>query len=223
MRPTSHTHLATAALLALAAAHAAAQTTAAPQKPANEQVIQPEVERRDLRLPRFPSKDFEVGVYGGLYATENFGSSGVGGLRLGYHITEDFFVQGHYGRTKISDEAFRNIFPDSGPLPSRNEPLTYYNLSAGWNILPGEVFWGGNRAFASQVYLMAGVGSTKFNTGRGDLKRQTINLGLGMRVLLRDRIGLQVDLRDQMMKLDILGEDARRHHLELTTGVSYFF
>ncbi len=210
-----------AALLALAGPAALAQT--APQQPSNEQVIQPEVERRELRLPKFPSKDFEIGLYGGLYATENFGSSGVGGLRLGYHITEDFFVQGTYGRTKISDEAFRNIFPDSGPLPSRNEPLTYYNLSAGWNVLPGEVFVGRNRAFASQVYLMAGVGSTKFNTGRGDLKRQTINVGLGMRVMFHDRFGVQVDLRDHILKLDILGDDARRNHLELTTGVSYFF
>ncbi len=210
-----------AALLALAGPAALAQT--APQQPSNEQVIQPEVERRELRLPKFPSKDFEIGLYGGLYATENFGSSAVGGLRLGYHITEDFFVQGTYGRTKISDEAFRNIFPDSGPLPSRNEPLAYYNLSAGWNVLPGEVFVGRNRAFASQVYLMAGVGSTKFNTGRGDLKRQTINVGLGMRVMFHDRFGVQVDLRDHILKLDILGDDARRNHLELTTGVSYFF
>lgn len=221
MRQQQARNIVAATLLALAAGSTLAQAT--PQQPANEQVIQPEVDRRDVRLPRFPSKDFEVGVYGGIYATENFGSSGVGGLRLGYHITEDFFVQGHYGRTKISDEALRNIFPNGGPIPGGSQPLTYYNLSVGWNILPGEVFWGRNRAFASQVYVMGGVGSTKFDTGRGDLKRQTINLGLGMRVVFRDRFGVQVDLRDHMLNLDILGEDARRNHLELTTGLSYFF
>lgn len=210
-----------AALLALAAPAAFAQATA--QQPANEQVIQPEVERRDLRLPKFPSKDFEIGLYGGIYATENFGSSGVGGLRLGYHITEDFFVQSTYGRTKISDSELRNILPGGGVLPNEKQPLTYYNLSLGWNVLPGEVFIGRNRAFASQVYLMGGVGSTKFDTGRGDLKRQTLNLGLGMRVMFHDRFGVQVDLRDHILKLDILGEDARRNHLELTAGVSYFF
>ena len=210
-----------AATLLLAATAAFGQA----QRPANEQVIQPEVERRELRLPKFPSKDFEVGLYGGIYNTQDFGASGVGGLRLGYHITEDFFVQGVYGRTKVSDELYREvIYPGTGVLPSDRQALTYYNLSLGWNVLPGEVFVGRNRAFASQVYLIGGIGSTKFDVGRGgDLKRQTVNFGLGMRVLFHDRFAVQVDMRDHVFKLDLLGRDDRTHNLELTTGLSYFF
>jgi len=33
------------------------------------------------------------------------------GLRLGYHITEDFFVEGSYASTKVSDAAFRQVLP----------------------------------------------------------------------------------------------------------------
>lgn len=215
-----------AALLALALASAFAPAFAqTPAQPGNEQVIQPEVERRELRLPRFPSKDFEVGVFGGVYNTENFGTSGVGGLRLGYHLSEDFFVQGVYGRTKVSDELYREvIYPGTGVLPNSKQTLTYYNLSLGYNVLPGEVFVGGKRAFASQVYVIGGLGSTKFDVGSaGDLKRQTFNFGLGMRVLFHDRMSLQVDMRDHVYKLDLLGRDARTHNLELTTGVSYYF
>ena len=82
----------------LAALPAAAQTQAPqpsgsePTKPANEQVIVPEVARRNVKLPRYPSNDFEIGVFAGTYATENFGTSEVDGLRLGYHVTEDIFV-----------------------------------------------------------------------------------------------------------------------------------
>ena len=54
-----------------------AHAQAAPQQPANEQVIVPQVDRRDVKLPRFPSKDFEFGVFAGTYSTENFGASGV--------------------------------------------------------------------------------------------------------------------------------------------------
>ena len=54
----------------------------------------PEVDRRDITVPKFPSNDFEIGLFAGTYATQNFGTSAVGGLRLGYHITEDFFVEG---------------------------------------------------------------------------------------------------------------------------------
>ena len=209
--------LALALLACAAAAPALAQTQ--PQQPGNEQVIQPDVERRELRLPKFPAKDFEIGLYAGTYSTENFGASAVGGLRLGYHITEDFFVQGVYGATKVSDSAFRQIFPGGGVFPQEKEKLTYYNLSAGYNVLPGEVFIGRNHAFASQVYVMAGVGSTKFL----EQKKQTVNVGFGLRVLLVDRMSLQVDLRDHVYSLDLLGKRTSTQNLELTTGLSYYF
>lgn len=216
--PPQQKLLAAALLACAAAAPVFAQTQPQPQ-PGNEQVIQPEVERRELRLPKFPSKDFEIGLYAGTYSTENFGASAVGGLRLGYHITEDFFVQGVYGATKVSDEAFRQIFPGGGVFPQEKEKLTYYNLSAGYNVLPGEVFIGRNRAFASQVYVMAGVGSTKFL----EQKKQTVNVGFGLRVLFLDRMSLQVDLRDHVYSLDLLGKRTSTQNLELTTGLSYYF
>jgi outer membrane beta-barrel protein len=199
---------------------AAAQTAPNPQpeKPANEQVIVPEVDRRDVKLPRFPSKDFEFGIFGGTYSAQNFGSSGVAGLRVGYHITEDFFAQVNYAQTKVSDESFRQILP-GGVFVTPKEKLTYYNLSAGYNVLPGEVFIGSNWAKATAIYLMGGVGSTKFI----QQKRQTLNFGLGVRLMLADRWALQVDLRDHIYSLDILGKRQSTQNLELTGGISVFF
>jgi outer membrane beta-barrel protein len=205
------------ALLAAFTLPAAAQTTATP-RPANEQVVVPQVDRRDVKLPRFPSKDFEVGVFGGVYSTENFGASGIAGLRLGYHITEDFFVQANLAQTKVSDENFRQILP-GGVFPTPKEKLTYYNLSAGVNVLPGEVFLGRNRAKATAVYLLGGVGSTRLNEQR----RQTYNFGVGMRLLLAERAALQVDLRDHVFSLDLLGKRQSTQNLELTGGFSWYF
>ena len=84
----------TALLLAtLAAAFTAqAQTTPPPAEPAG-QVIVPQVERRDVKLPKFASRDFSLGLFTGVYATQNFGTSSVSGVRLGYHVTEDVFVE----------------------------------------------------------------------------------------------------------------------------------
>lgn len=206
--------LAGAALLAPLAV-AAQQTQPAP---ANEQVVVPQVERREIKLPKFPSRDFEIGLLGGTYATENFGSSFVGGLRLGYHITEDFFVQAVYAQTRVSDEAFRQILP-GGVFVDETETLSYYNLSIGYNILPGEVFIGTSRALPMQLYLIAGVGSTDFN----DQSRQTFNLGFGARVFLSDKTALSVDLRNHLYSLDLLGKRQSTQNLELTAGVSYFF
>jgi outer membrane beta-barrel protein len=194
-------------------ANAQAQT-----QPANQQVVVPQVDRRDIRLPKFPSKDIAIGLFGGTYGAENFGSSGVGGLRLGYHITEDIFVDGVYGRSKVSDEVFRQILP-GGIFTEPTQTLTYYNVSVGYNILPGEIFIGRNTAKASQFYVIGGVGSTRFLEQR----RQTFNVGFGMRVLFWDRLGLQVDMRDHIFSLDILGRRQNTQNLELTLGATYYF
>ncbi len=209
--------LAAAALPALAQTAPTTPTTPAAPK-ANEQVIVPQVDRRDLKVPRFPSKDFEVGLFAGTYSAQNFGTSAVAGLRLGYHITEDFFVQANFGQTKVSDELFRQVLP-GGIFTSDKAALKYINLSAGVNVLPGEIFIGRNNAKASAVYLTGGVGTTTFN----DQKRQTINLGLGMRVLFTDRAAINVDLRDHIFSLDLLGKRQSTQNVELTAGFSFFF
>lgn len=212
-------HLAlTAVLASLLAPAAFAQSTPPDQKAPNEQVINPEIDRRDVRMPKFPSNDFEIGVFVGSYATQNFGTSVVGGLRAGYHITEDIFVEGVLAQTKVSDEDFRNILP-SGIFTSPKQKLSYYNLSVGWNVLPGEVFIGSKRAKASALYLIAGVGSTRFVEQR----RQTFNVGLGNRLFLTDKMSLQVDLRDHIFSLDLLGQRKNTQNIELSAGFSYFF
>lgn len=211
-------NMAFAAVLAAVALLTPHIASAQDQKPANEQVIVPQVERRNVPLPRFPSKDFEIGLFTGTYETQNFGASSVSGLRVGYHVTEDFFAEAAYAQTKVSDETFRQILP-GGIFPTGKDTLKYYNLSAGYNVLPGEVFIGSNRAKATAIYLIGGVGSTQFN----QQKRQTFNLGLGLRLLLADRWALQVDMRDHIFSLDLLGKRQSTQNLELTGGLTFFF
>ena len=187
-------------------------------RPDSNQVVVPEVERRDIKLPKFPSKDIAVGLFAGTYATQNFGAAAVVGARLGYHITEDWFVEATLGQSKISDEAFRQILP-GGIFTDPKEKLTYYNFSAGYNLLPGEVFPTARRAKATAIYLIAGVGSTKFN----DQRSQTINFGLGGRLLLTDRAAVQFDMRDHVFSLDLLGKRQSTHNLELSGGFTYYF
>lgn len=185
---------------------------------AEEPPIVPQVDTREVSVPHFPSNDFDFGVFMGTYSTQNFGASKVRGFRLGYAITEDFFVQGAYGQTKVSDEAFRQVLP-GGVFEAEQEKLSYYNLSMGYNVLSGEVFIGSKHAKPSALYLIAGVGSTKFV----DRKRQTINYGAGFRVFLNDWAALQVDARNHMFTLDILGKKQSTNNLEFTAGATFIF
>jgi len=208
----------TALLLPFAFALAPFAAAAAEATPPNEQVIVPQVDRRDVKPPRIPSNDFEIGLYAGTYATQNFGSSLVGGVRAGYHITEDFFVEGAYAQTKISDDFIRQILP-GGIFSDPSQTLNYYNLSVGYNILPGEVFFGSGIAKASAGYVVLGVGSTKF----ASQSYQTFNVGAGLRLFLNNRVALQVDMRDYIYSVDLLGKRQSTQNLEFTGGVTFFF
>ena len=206
------------AVLATASLGACLGAIAADQAAQPDQAVVPQVDRRDIERPRFPSNDFEVGAFAGTYATQNFGSSVVGGVRVGYHITEDFFAEAVVAQTRVSDELFRQILP-GGIFGGQKPKLSYYNLSAGYNVLPGEVFIGGKRARPSAFYLIGGVGSTRLDQQR----RPTFNLGVGLRVFVTDRFSLQVDMRDHIFSLDLLGKRQSTQNLEWTGGLSVFF
>lgn len=204
--------------LAALTATALVALAALPAHAADEPVVQPQVDRRDIKLPKFPSNDFEVTLFGGIYSTQNFGSSPAWGGRIAYHITEDFFVEASAGTTRVSDEAFRRILP-GGIFTDDTETLVYSNFNVGMNVLPGEVFIGRNYAMPSQVYIVAGGGTTRFNGQR----MQTVDFGVGVKVFLSDSWALRVDMRDNIFKLDLLGKSDMTHNVELNAGVSFLF
>ena len=187
-------------------------------EPATEQAVVPEITRRDIKMPRLPSNDFEFGTYIGNYETQNFGSGLVTGLRFGYHISEDFFVEGVYAKTKVSDALFRQILP-GGVFPTETQNLRYYNLSAGYNVLTGEVFFGTKTAKAMSLYVIGGVGSTLFNERR----LATANFGTGVRMYFNDHIAVQCDAREHIFSVDLLGKRQSTRNLELTLGITGSF
>lgn len=202
-------------LLALLASGPALADTTLPKEP--DQVIQPEVDRRDVKIPRIDSSDFEIGAYGGMLSIEDFGSSAVYGARLVYHVTEDYFVEGLYGRSSVSDQSFCDV--GLCLFTQRQEELTYYALSLGYNLLPSEIFVGKGYAMNSAVYLLAGVGNTSF----ANESHFTFNVGLGLRVLPRDWLALHVTLRDYLFDTDFFGTNKLTNNVELTCGLSVYF
>lgn len=199
-------------------AAAGQDAAAAKDAPPNPVVVDPELDRRNIRVPHIPSNDFEAGLFTGTYASENFGSSIVGGVRLGYHITEDVFVEAVYGQSRVNDDAFRQILP-GGIFPTPSQTLRYYDLSAGYNILPGEVFLGRHLAKVTAFYLIAGLGSTEL----ADQRHLTFNAGCGLRLFLRDWVALQADMRDHVFSMDLLGTRKTTQNLEFSGGVTFFF
>ena len=188
-----------------------------PERGESEQVIQPEIDRRQVRIPRIDTEDFEIGAYAGLLSIEDFGAEPVYGARLVYHVSEDFFVEGIYGKSTLTDKALCDL--GLCLFPERVQDLSYYALSVGYNIFPGEIFIGRGRAMTSTVYLLAGVGNTSFL----DENHFTMNFGLGLRILPVDWLALHITFRDHLFESDILGTKEIKNNFELTAGLSVYF
>jgi len=115
----------------------------------SEPVIQPNLERRTITEADIDSEDFEASVFVGVMSIEDFGSNVVYGARLAYHITEDFFTEASIGRTDADKTSFETLSGGAEILSDSQSELTYYNISLGYNVLPGEAFIGKGHAYNS--------------------------------------------------------------------------
>jgi outer membrane beta-barrel protein len=181
-------------------------------------VIEPQVERRHIKTPKIGSQDFEIGAKFGVINIEDFGSSSVFGATLTYHLSEDFFLEGTYGRAKGGKTSVEELY-NIQLLTEKERQYSYYALNAGWNALPGEVFIGKNRAYNSAFYVDAGMGWTDF---AGD-NRFTVNAGLGYRLLVTSWVAVHFDFRDYLYDIDTFGVKKVAHNLEGTLGLAVFF
>jgi outer membrane beta-barrel protein len=184
-----------------------------------EPLIQPQVKPQPAKPAKIDTEDFEIGLFTGILSVEDFGSSSVNGARLAYHASEDIFLEAAYGRSTTEKSSYERLLGSVQLLSEEERKLSYYNLSLGFNVLPGEAFIGSGHAFHTDLYLIGGIGSTKF---AGD-NRRTLNFGFGYRAIMNDWLAFHLDTRDHIFDIDLLGTQKTNHNLELQTGVTIFF
>lgn len=182
-------------------------------------VIEPEVERREVRVARIDSENVELGVYYGALSIEDFGTNPVQGITAAYHVTEDLFFQASFGRSKAGRTSYETLGGAVQLLTPSERRFTYYGLSLGYNLFPGEVYIGRNLAMNSSLYLLGGIGSTKF---AGD-QRFTVNFGAGYRILPTDWLAIHIDVQDRVFQSDLLGRDKLTNNIGAHLGVTVFF
>jgi outer membrane beta-barrel protein len=177
------------------------------------------VERREVKVAKIDSENIEVGAFYGALSIEDFGTNPVSGLTVSFHVTEDVFFQAAYGRSKAGRTSYETLGGDVQLLTPSERRFTYYSLSLGYNLFPGEVYIGRNLAMNSSLYLLGGVGSTKF---AGD-QRVSVNFGAGYRLLPTDWLAIHIDVQDRVMQSDLLGRDKLTNNIGAHLGVTAFF
>ncbi len=190
-----------------------------PEQETPPRVIEPQVERRQVKVPRIKSSNVELGLFYGALSIEDFGTNPDYGATVAYHITEDFFVQGEAGRSRGGRTSFETLSGNLNLLTDNERRFTYYDLSLGYNFLPGEAFVGRGVAMTSAFYLLGGFGSTDF---AGDTKF-TVNFGGGYRVVPWDWMALHVTVQDHVFQTSLLGVTKLTNNLEARLGATVFF
>lgn len=204
---------------ALCGGMCAALTGQAEDRRESWQVIDADVERREIKPVAIDTEDFEIGAYVGMLYIQDFDSDIVYGVRAAWHITEDFFFEGNYGSSQGDLTSYEKLSGGAPLFEDSERDYSFYNLNFGWNALPGEIFLLDDYAFKSDFYLIAGAGSTDFL----DDQFFTVSIGAGYRLLLTDAITWRFDVRDHIYDRDAFGNSETVNNIEITTGLTYFF
>jgi outer membrane beta-barrel protein len=182
-------------------------------------LIEPQIERIDFDESMIDSDDFEIAAYVGYLAVEDFDTDVVIGFKLGYNVSEEFFVQLSYGESDTGETSYEKLSGGAPLLSDDERELKYYLMSVGYNLFPGEAFFTDSTTFNTVLYLSAGVGNTEF---AGD-DRFTTALAVGHRTLFADGFSFDIEMRDLIFKQDLFGDEETTHNIELTFALNVFF
>jgi len=182
-----------------------------------DDVISPDLERREIDSDEIDSENIEIGFFAGVLAVEDFGSNDLYGARLAYYVTEDIFIETTVGYSKLQETSFEALSGNTQILPEDERELFYYNLSLGLNLFPGELYvykW----AMNFNGYLVAGAG----NTVMASNEYFTYHFGGGFRIFPTDWLAMHMDFRNHILSHELFGAEKKIQNLEAHVGWTLF-
>ncbi len=181
-------------------------------------VIKPSDRTADVKSASIDTEKFELGLYVGALAVEDFSTNMVSGVSFSYHISNKLLAQFNYGEADV-DETTSESVTDTQFLADDDRAFRYYNLLAGYKLFPGRSFLGSKRKFNSDIYLLAGINNVEFagesNTG--------VTIGASYRVVLKDWLTFNLDFRDHIVQRDFLNNAKTTQNTETTLGLNLLF
>jgi len=186
---------------------------------AEVEVYQPEVERKDIREAGIDTELFEAGGFLGFMSLEDFETKPLVGARLTYHANELLFLETRIARTAKMETAFERLTGTIDLIPDDDSAVSYYQLNAGLNLLPGEIFWQDKKAWNMNFFLLGGAGGVSF----AGSTHFSVQFGTGLSWIITDWMTVEMVMMTHIFDLDVLGEEKTTMNLSWTTGVGFFF
>lgn len=135
------------------------------------------------------------------------------GGRLGYNFTKHFGIEVvvEHIRTDVDDKSITRTKEGEYGSPMDDVNLTFYHLDAVYHFMPDGRF---------NPFVLAGIGGAHYSPDISDGDMAVLNIGVGAKYWLSDRIALRVDLKDTMVT-EIVQETY--HNLGATLGITFAF
>lgn len=170
------------------------------------------VQRRDF-LKR---NRFELSALGGFYASDLLSSTYTAGAGVAFFPAEDFGVEllAHWLPVRFRlEDPFSSYGGgrrfEGGSAISALAGLLFSPFHTKLKLDEGTIVHG-------DLFLVAGGGRTFHDSVQG----LTGQLGLGLRLYLRQRFGLRLDVRDFILPQEVLGKGRVTHNLGVLLGVA---
>ena len=162
---------------------------------------------------------FELSVMGGVYAADLLSASYLVQGGLTYHVTEDVGLEASFAYSRAESELVRIIENDRGiTLIRLDQPVYIYQAHLLWTIAYGKMRWFGAEIGRFDLNLAIGGGVTDNQTSRG----LTGSFGIGAKFFFGEWFAIRIDIRDQILEQELLGESAIVNNLTATLGFSLF-
>ena len=161
----------------------------------------------------------ELSVMGGIYSADLLSSSYLLQGAYTFHISEELGLEASFAYTRADSEIVRIIEEDRGVTLLREDaPVKIYQAHVLWSLAYGKVRWFGSAISRFDFHLALGGGITDNQTARG----LTFSGGIGMKFYLGEWAALRIDVRDQVLQQEVLGESVIVNNVTATLGLSMF-
>ncbi len=162
----------------------------------------------------------ELSVMGGLYSADLLSSDWLLQGAYTFHVTEELGLEAAFAYTRADAEIVRIIENESGfTLLRERAPVFIYQAHLLWSIAYGKLRWFGGSITRFDFHIALGGGITDNQTARG----LTFSGGLGFKFYLAEWLALRLDVRDQVLQQEVLGESVIVNNIAATLGLSIFF
>lgn len=162
----------------------------------------------------------ELSVLGGLYSADLLSSSYLLQAAYGFHFTEDLALEAEFGYTRAESDLVEIVERDTSFTAVRlDTPVYIYQGHLLWTIAYGKLRWfsGGISRFDINLALGGGVTDNQSSEGL------TVSGGVGLKLFFGEWFAIRVDLRDHVLRQELIGRSEIVNNLTATLGASVFF